>query len=110
MDPQWRTQIYHVLEEMDATYDCVEKLQRANGEKMQNKMQKVQREKAIAEKLSKMKLSRSSLCGSRDALDGDHVSLVEDEMAQKNFVFGCLQSIKAVNYNLQLEILKRGVQ
>jgi hypothetical protein len=108
-NPEWRKQIRCVLEEMDTTHDAVEGLQRANGERVQNKIEKVRRARAaVQEKPSKMRLSRSSLCGSREALDGDRASLVEDEEAQKNFVFGCLQSIQDVNYRLQLEILKRG--
>eukprot|EP00959_Pyramimonas_sp_CCMP1952_P011148 233388-Pyramimonas_sp.AAC.1 len=35
-------------------------------------------------------------------------SLVEDEFAQTNFVYGCLQSIKEVNFRMQLEIIKHG--
>jgi hypothetical protein len=100
----WPAQIAKVLEEMDATHDMVEKVQEQNGERLPHSIQKVARRNNIMRKMRSLKLYRSDhTTGKKE------VSLVEDEVAQTNFVHGCLTSIKAVNFNMQLEVLRKGL-
>jgi hypothetical protein len=100
----WPAQIAKVLEEMDATHDMVEKLELQNGERVPHSVQKVKRMNNITRKMHSLKLYKSDQATSKT-----DVSLVEDEVAQTNFVHGCLTSIKAVNFNMQLEVLKKGL-
>mmetsp|Transcript_103142 Transcript_103142/g.280270 ORF Transcript_103142/g.280270 Transcript_103142/m.280270 type:complete len:910 (-) Transcript_103142:72-2801(-) len=110
-DSGWPAEIARVLGEMDTTHDMVETVGLQNGERVPPTIDKVRREKSIMQKMRSLKLYRSDYAtgAGHEELGAETVSLVEDEVAQANFVYGCLASIKAVNFNMQLEMLKRGL-
>jgi hypothetical protein len=107
----WPADVAKVLEEMDATHDMIEKVEQNNGEKVPRSVQKVRRMNNIVRKMCSLKLYKSDGAAGKGQEEpgAGTVSLVEDEVAQANFVHGCLTSIKTVNFNMQLEMLKKGV-
>jgi len=107
----WPAEIAKVLEEMDTTHDMVEKVEQQNGERVPHSIHKVRRRNNIMRKICSLKLYKSDCATGKgqEELGAETVSLVEDEVAQTNFVHGCLTSIKAVNLNMQLEMLKKGL-
>merc|ERR1711988_1721430 len=100
----WPAEIAKVLGEMDATHDMIENLELQNGERGPHSVQKVKRMNNIMRKMHSLKLYTSD-----QATSERDVSLVENEVAQRNFVHGCLTSIKSVNFNMQLEVLRKGL-
>ncbi|CAK0833729.1 unnamed protein product, partial [Prorocentrum cordatum] len=109
-DSGWSAQIAEILKEADATRDMVEKVEELNGKKVPTSIPKLRRLHNIEWELGSLRLYQSGLATTRvKEMASETSSLVEDEFAQTNFIYGCLQNIKAVNRSMQLQMVKNGV-